>query len=287
MTPFRSAGGNPRPEWPANRPLREVAVQVVGLTHPSPNFGPRRHGGKPSMIVLHYTGMMSARAALERLRDPEKEVSCHYLIAEDGEMFSLVSDEMRAWHAGRGSWGGCTDINSLSIGIELANHGPDDGFPPFPEPQMARLEDVLGEVMECWNIHPARVIGHSDMAPGRKIDPGPAFDWKRLAISGLSVWTVDSESRVGSGRARRSSAPRDDRWSRFKSSAAEFGYAPESDDETGWRAVLAAFRMRFRTAASDLAGQNAVDPGEADVAAITGLARDFQAKSIDPGEGGI
>ena len=239
------------------------------------------------MIVLHYTGMLSARAALERLRDPEKEVSCHYLIAENGEVFSLVSNEMRAWHAGRGSWGGCTDINSLSIGIELANAGPDDGFPPFPEPQMARLEDVLGEVMESWNIHPARVIGHSDLAPGRKIDPGPAFDWKRLAISGLSVWTVDLENRMGSGRDRPSAALRDKRWSRFKSSAAEFGYAPESDDEIGWQAVLAAFRVRFRTAAGGLAGQNAVDPGDADVAAITGLAREFRAKSIDPGKAGI
>ncbi len=264
-----------------------MAVQVDGLTHPSPNFGPRRHGGPPALVVLHYTGMQSVRAALERLRDPEKEVSCHYLVAENGEVFSLVSEEMRAWHAGSGSWSGCTDINSLSIGIELANPGPGDGFPPFPEPQMARLEDVLGEAMERWNIHPARVIGHSDMAPGRKIDPGPAFDWERLAISGLSVWTDNSESRTRGGRARPPAAARHDRWSRFKSAAVEFGYAPESDDETGWRTVLTAFRMRFRTAAWDFGEQNAVDPGEADVAAMTSLARNYRAKSIDPGKAGI
>lgn len=263
-----------------------MAGQVDGLTHPSPNFGPRRHGGPPSMIVLHYTGMRSARAALERLRDPEKEVSCHYLVSETGEVFSLVSEEMRAWHAGSGSWGGCADINSLSIGIELANPGPDDGFPPFPEPQMARLEEILGAVMERWNIHPARVIGHSDMAPGRKIDPGPAFDWKRLAMSGLSVWTDDSVIQAPSGRARSSAAPRGDGWSRFRSAAAAFGYAPESDDETGWRAVLAAFRMRFRTAGVNSGEQNAAEPCEADIAAMTGLARNYRAKSIDPERSG-
>ena len=263
-----------------------MAGRMAGLTHPSPNYGPRRHGGPPSMIVLHYTGMQSARAALERLRDPEKEVSCHYLVAENGDVFSLVPEEMRAWHAGSGSWGGCADINSLSIGIELANPGPDDGFPPFPEPQMARLEDVLGEVMERWNIHPARVIGHSDMAPGRKVDPGPAFDWKRLAISGLSVWTDDSEKRSCRGGARPPVAPRGDRWSRFRSAAVEVGYAPESDDETGWRAVLTAFRTRFRTASRNFGERNAVEPDEADIAAMTSLARNFGAKSIDPGWAG-
>ena len=258
-----------------------------GLTHPSPNFGPRRHRGPPSMVVLHYTGMRSTEAALERLRDPTREVSCHYLIAENGEMFRLVSDDMRAWHAGRGSWNGSTDINSLSIGIELANPGPDDGFPPFPEPQMDRLEDVLDKVLERWNIHPARVIGHSDMAPGRKIDPGPAFDWKRLAMSGLSVWMDESEYRTDGDRPLLSSGMRRDRWPLFKHAASEFGYAVENEDEAEWRHVLAAFRMRFRTAGRNMGGRDAVDPSDADVAAATNLARNFRAKSIDPGMTGL
>lgn len=239
------------------------------------------------MVVLHYTGMRSTEAALERLRDPTQEVSCHYLIAENGEMFSLVSENMRAWHAGRGSWNGLTDINSLSIGIELANPGPDDGFPPFPEPQMARLESILVEVLDRWNIHPARVIGHSDMAPGRKIDPGPAFDWKRLAISGLSVWMSESEHGTDSKQPRSSSGARGDRWSRFKRAAAEFGYASEIDDEVGWRHVLAAFRTRFRTTNMDTGGRNTVDPSDADVAAAADLARNYRAKSIDPGMTGL
>ena len=235
------------------------------------------------MVVLHYTGMGSAKAALERLRDPVQEVSCHYLIAETGELFSLVSDNMRAWHAGRGSWNGATDVNSLSIGIELANPGAGDGFPPFPEPQIARLEDVLGKVLERWSIHPARVIGHSDMAPGRKIDPGPAFDWKRLAMTGLSVWMDESACRTDGNRRHSPPGVHRDSWSSFKRAAVEFGYASENDDEVGWRNVLAVFRMRFRTAGRDMGGRNTVDPSDADIAAVTNLARNYRAKSIDPG----
>jgi N-acetylmuramoyl-L-alanine amidase len=137
----------------------------------------------PSLVVLHYT-VLSCDDARARLCDPVAEVSAHYLISETGVVDALVPESQRAWHAGAGSWAGLDDINSHSIGIELAN----DGSQPFAEPQMAALESLLAAVLARWSIPPHRVIGHSDMAPTRKFDPGPRFDWRRLALQGLSVW---------------------------------------------------------------------------------------------------
>jgi len=148
----------------------------------SPNHGPRRNGLRPSLIVLHYTAMDSAEAACARLCDPAAEVSAHYLITGKGETVPLVPEDQRAWHAGAGEWQGRDDINSRSIGIELDNRGNH----PFSEPQMATLETLLRGIMQRWSIPPEGVIGHSDMAPGRKIDPGPRFDWPRLARQNLA-----------------------------------------------------------------------------------------------------
>jgi N-acetylmuramoyl-L-alanine amidase len=209
----------------------------------SPNFGPRRGGARPELIVLHYTAMPCA-AALARLTDAAAEVSAHWLVAEDGRVFWLVDEAERAWHAGAGSWGGRGDVNSRSIGIELVNSGPLDGFPPYPEPQMAALEALLDGVMGRWGIPAAGVIGHSDMAPGRKADPGPKFDWRRLARGGRAAWPA--------------AAAGDGGWAAFEAAAAAFGYGGER------AAVLAAFRLRFRPwAAGGL--------GRGDVAAARGL----------------
>ncbi|MFN7002602.1 MAG: N-acetylmuramoyl-L-alanine amidase [Roseinatronobacter sp.] len=136
------------------------------------------------MIVLHYTGMRGADDALARLCDASAEVSAHYMIGSCGTLWQLVSEDMRAWHAGAGSWGGLSDINSRSIGIELVNSGSQ----PFSEPQMGRLETLLAEITARWSIRASAVIAHSDMAPERKEDPGPAFDWQRLARQGLAFW---------------------------------------------------------------------------------------------------
>lgn len=155
----------------------------MGLTHPSPNFGERRDGAVPSLIVVHYTATQTAAAACAILRDPAEEVSAHYLIDYDGTVMSLVAEEHRAWHAGAGAWGAITDVNSHSIGIELQN----TGFEPFGEPQMVALEGLLAAIMRRWDIAPAGVIGHQDCAPGRKIDPGPRFDWARLNRLGLAA----------------------------------------------------------------------------------------------------
>lgn len=162
---------------------KELIVVPV-IWHPSANFGPRRDGLKPTLIVLHFTAMNSAKAALDRLCDASCEVSAHYLIKGDGVVWQMVQEQDRAWHAGAGEWRGMDDINSRSIGIELDNCGDH----PFSEPQMSALENLLQETMVRWRIKAAGVIGHSDMAPGRKFDPGRRFDWQRLARQGLAVW---------------------------------------------------------------------------------------------------
>ncbi|MFN0115837.1 MAG: N-acetylmuramoyl-L-alanine amidase [Paracoccaceae bacterium] len=193
----------------------------MGEGFPSPNCGPRRGGATPDLIVIHYTGMASLAEARARLCDPAAEVSAHWLIAETGAAEPLVDEGLRAWHAGAGAWGGVSDVNSRSIGIELANPGDR----PFPEPQMAALERLLAGIVARHRVPPGRVIAHSDMAPARKRDPGPRFDWRRLALSGLSVWP----------------APGGDAEAPFAASARAFGYpvAPPG-------VLLAAFRMRFR-----------------------------------------
>lgn len=195
------------------------------LWHPSPNFGPRRDGLRASLIVLHYTAMTSARAALARLCDPQAEVSAHYLIGADGTIWQMVEEDMRAWHAGRGEWAGQQDINSRSIGIELDNRGDH----PFAEAQMKALEGLLPQIMARCGIQTPGVIGHSDMSPGRKCDPGPRFDWARLARRGLARSTGD----------RADSNPHE---AQFRALAQSAGFTAPASDEM----LLAAVRLRFR-----------------------------------------
>ncbi len=209
----------------------------------------------PDSVVLHYTAMPSARAAADTLCNPETEVSAHYLIAEDGEVISLVPEAMRAWHAGAGAWGNVTDMNSRAIGIELAN----TGFTPFAAAQMDALTALLKGIRLRWQIRPERVIGHSDMAPGRKIDPGPRFDWRRLALEGLSVWPSSAAVAPSSEKG-----PQGDDDARFAAAMAAFGYTSTTDPEL----LLKCFRMRFRP--------RYVGPLDAiDLAMITDLARRF------------
>ena len=154
----------------------------------SPNFDTRADNCAPDMVLIHYTGMETAGAALDRLQDPEAKVSAHYLIDEEGRAFALVPEFERAWHAGVSSWHGETDVNSLSIGIELANKGHEFGYPDFPDAQIRTLLDLMADIFSRWPISPARVVGHSDVAPGRKADPGEKFPWKRLADAGFALW---------------------------------------------------------------------------------------------------
>ncbi len=152
---------------------------------PSPNFDER---SLPiNMLVLHYTGMADAVSAIERLRDPEAKVSAHYLVAEDGQVLRMVDEEKRAWHAGRAFWRGVQDVNSASIGIEIVNPGHEFGYRPYPEPQMDALVPLVAEIVGRHHIPPVNVVGHSDVAPDRKQDPGELFDWARLAKLGLAL----------------------------------------------------------------------------------------------------
>jgi len=153
---------------------------------PSPNHGARK--AAIDMLVLHYTGMASAEDALRRLTAPDSGVSAHYVIDEDGTVWRLVPEERRAWHAGVSFWRGTRDVNSASIGIELVNPGPDLGYREFPEPQITALEQLAGEILARHSMPPRNVIGHSDVAPARKQDPGELFPWRRLAFAGIGLW---------------------------------------------------------------------------------------------------
>jgi len=153
---------------------------------PSPNFDARTK--VPDMLVLHYTGMTSGAEALARLRDPEAKVSAHYLVEEDGRIFRLVAEERRAWHAGRSFWKGEEGVNHASIGIEIVNPGHEFGYRPFPEAQIAAVIALLADIRGRWTVEDGRILGHSDVAPARKQDPGELFPWKRLAEAGHGVW---------------------------------------------------------------------------------------------------
>ena len=158
---------------------------LVHKEAPSPNWDER---ALPiTMVVLHYTGMPSADEALARLCDPQAKVSAHYFIDEAGTVTRLVPEDKRAWHAGRSYWRGITDINSASIGIELANPGHEWGYRPFPEAQMEALLPLLADIVDRHKISRANVVGHSDIAPARKDDPGELFDWERLARLRLAL----------------------------------------------------------------------------------------------------
>ena len=217
---------------------------------PSPNHGERRAGVVPSLVVLHYTGMASFAEARDRLCDPAAEVSAHWLIGESGVTQALVGESRRAWHAGVGEWAGIADVNSHSIGIELANLGAQ----PFPERQIVALEWLLSGIRARWKIAPHRVIGHSDMAPTRKGDPGARFDWRRLALGGFSIWPVMQ----GADPAR------------FFPSLHAFGYPDVAQD-----ALVSAFRLRFRPWA-----RGPVDSVDAGMAAD--LARRFPVDASTP-----
>lgn len=158
------------------------------LVQPSPNFGERKEGRDPDMILLHYTGMPDDDQAVSWLCNPESQVSCHYFIHRDGSVLQLVPERLRAWHAGKSVWGGEEDINSRSIGIEIANAGHPAGLPDFTEAQVEAVIDLCKDCATRWYIPAERVLGHSDVAPVRKADPGENFPWARLAAAGVGHW---------------------------------------------------------------------------------------------------
>ncbi|MDP9196173.1 MAG: N-acetylmuramoyl-L-alanine amidase [Pseudomonadota bacterium] len=203
------------------------------VDHPSPNHGPRADGVSVSILLVHYTGMKTGQAALDRLCDPAAQVSTHYVIDEDGTVYRLVDENRRAWHAGKGTWQGQDDINSRSVGIELVNPGHRYGYRPFPQIQVEAFRTLGREVMARHGIPPAGVLGHSDIAPLRKEDPGELFPWEALSREGIGIWP-DPDFRPGSsGPVTPAQACA---WLR------QVGY---SVDETILEPVLKAFRRHY------------------------------------------
>jgi N-acetylmuramoyl-L-alanine amidase len=174
---------------------------VPPLSHSSPNHGPRPEGVPIDILLVHYTGMPTGGEALERLCDEQAQVSAHYLVEEDGTVFSLVPEDRRAWHAGTGYWQGERDINSRSVGVELVNPGHEWGYRPFPDPQMAAFAALARGIMDRHGILPHRVLAHSDVAPSRKEDPGELFDWRGLAARGVGFWPIPCSQDDGPGYA--------------------------------------------------------------------------------------
>jgi N-acetylmuramoyl-L-alanine amidase len=211
------------------------------LDRPSPNHGPRPAGGGVDMLILHYTGMPSAAAAIERLCTPEARVSAHYVIDEDGTVWRLVPEERRAWHAGISSWAGRRDINDRSVGIELVNPGHEFGYRDFPEAQMASLETLCREILRRHPIPPRHVLGHSDVAPQRKRDPGERFDWRRLARAGIGLWPHASPSATPQSAAE------------TQRLLAAIGYeTPQTGVlDAATRQVIIAFQRHYRPAGPD------------------------------------
>ena len=182
------------------QPLRRIEGAASALAprgRPSPNQDDRPEGLPIDMLVLHYTGMRSAEAALERLCDPTPpaplpRVSCHYLVEEDGLIWRLVPEGRRAWHAGISFWRGHGTLNGRSIGIEIVNPGHEWGYRAFPALQMAAVAELCLEILARHPIPPENVVGHSDVAPDRKQDPGELFDWPGLAQLGIGLWPAES-----------------------------------------------------------------------------------------------
>lgn len=166
----------------------------MGVNSPavSPNFNDRPRNAPVDMLVLHYTGMQTCDEARTRLCDAEAAVSAHYLIDEDGQVERLVDEDKRAWHAGVAWWRGALDVNGRSIGIELVNPGHEFGYRPFPDPQMEALIGLSQSILARHVIPPRNVVGHSDVAPKRKTDPGELFDWRRLARAGVGLWVGEA-----------------------------------------------------------------------------------------------
>ncbi|MDP6951219.1 MAG: N-acetylmuramoyl-L-alanine amidase [Alphaproteobacteria bacterium] len=216
------------------------------VDRPSPNNDARAPGQSIDMLILHYTGMTSTEAALDRLCDPDARVSAHYLVDELGTIHRLVPDQRRAWHAGVSSWAGDTDVNDRSIGIELSNPGHEFGYRPFAEVQMTSLEALTHDICRRHGIAPRRVLGHADVAPSRKQDPGEFFDWRRLAAKGIGLWpsmqiSVPPAAALGPGDSGQ-------RVLEAQAAFAAYGYGIKTTGEFDQQTVdvVIAFQRHFR-----------------------------------------
>ncbi|MBT5432874.1 MAG: N-acetylmuramoyl-L-alanine amidase [Alphaproteobacteria bacterium] len=218
--------------------MTQATLPIV--ERPSPNHGERRGGLGVTMLVLHYTGMPTAEGAVERLCDPASSVSAHYVVDDEGTILRLVAEDRRAWHAGVGRWRDQDDINSVSIGIEITNPGDR----AFPQPQMTAVATLSHGIIKRHGIPARHVLGHSDVAPGRKQDPGPLFDWCWLAGEGVGLWPAGATM---PGRDFVLGDSGED-VERFQAALATFGYGLVADGRYGpvTATAVTAFQLHFR-----------------------------------------
>lgn len=244
---------------------------VAARVFPSPNHGERAGGQAPRLLVLHYTGMPDAGEALQRLCNPVAEVSAHYFVFENGHVVQMVPEARRAWHAGASFWNGETDVNSASIGVEIANPGHPGGLPPYPDAQIAAVTRLAQDIIQRWSIRPENVLAHSDVAPLRKEDPGELFPWEPLAQAGVGHWVRPAPISGGRFLSPGESGPPVEA---LQAMLALYGYGVDmnGDYDAGTEAAVRAFQRHFRPELVD---------GVADASTITTL-RDLIASRQGP-----
>jgi N-acetylmuramoyl-L-alanine amidase len=206
------------------------------IAAPSPNYDARPHDAPIDILLLHYTGMETGAAAVARLTDPESRVSAHYTVDEDGTIYAHVPEEYRAWHAGVSYWAGERNVNARSIGIEIVNPGHEFGYRSFPDAQVEAVMELASDIFSRHAIAPARVLGHSDVAPARKLDPGELFPWGKLALAGIGLWPQTRKMRLN--------VP-------FTDGLRAFGYGLPPDMDVPAETVIEAFQRHWRPAKID------------------------------------
>jgi N-acetylmuramoyl-L-alanine amidase len=246
-------------------------TKLVHRLWPSPNHGPRAPQLTTDILLLHYTGTTDTAAALACLCDPVAQVSCHYIIDESGEIGQLVPEARRAWHAGVSSWEGETDINSRSIGIEISNGGHSLGYPDFPDAQIDAVIALCRDIIQRHHIRADRVLAHSDVAPGRKIDPGEKFPWERLHRAGIGLWVATTPP----APPALALGDRGDAVADLQSALARYGFGikPTGIYDEATVAIVTAFQRHFRRALVDgRADHSTIDALEALLVARDGEA---------------
>jgi N-acetylmuramoyl-L-alanine amidase len=253
---------------------------IVAEVRPSPNHGERQGVQRPDMIVLHYTGMPSAAAALDRLCARGTEVSAHYFVFEDGQIVQMVPENRRAWHAGAAFWAGETDINSCSIGIEIANPGHEHGYPDFPKRQIAAVTALCRSIQTRNAIPPVRVLAHSDVSPGRKQDPGEKFPWHTLHDSGIGHWVKPTPISDGDLLTL---GDRGEAVAALQESLSGYGYSVPMNNyyDSAMHDAVTAFQRHFRPARVDGAADQSTLATLRDLLAHRGRARNMAARARD------
>ena len=256
---------------------------LVADVRPSQNHDERDGNRRADMILLHYTGMPMTAEALERLCSPASKVSAHYLVCEDGRVVQMVQENRRAWHAGVSFWAGETDINSCSIGIEIANPGHDYGYPDFPTRQIAAVTALCRGIATRYTVTPPRVLAHSDVAPSRKQDPGEKFPWHALYESGVGHWVEPAP--IGKSGAVLALGDRSDAVTALQEALSQYGYgiAVNGNYDTVTHDVVAAFQRHFRPARIDGLADESTRTTLRDLLSRRGRVRSVAARARDFG----